>query len=247
MINNAEQAYIKALRNTGGKLMSFKTSIRLFFEAVGGSVEIDRTTLPVLAQKPFPVFLWCNYDSSRKIGLNEFNYPYYNGRNSFSVSPLDTWLYLESFVFPKFNDPNLPPNSNAFALTCRPGDYVSKYVFNDLLTATEYYGYVIISSDAISYSALLDESNFEPVITREVLYISDNSNQYLEPLKLIKTNPFGIYTADNFAPLQNKNPDVIAQDFINMNLRMKLDRYNGIYTQNLFNTYTMIFEYKFLY
>jgi hypothetical protein len=245
--NKMQTAYTQAMNKSGSKVQSFKTSIRLFFETNGGSVEIDKTTLPVLAQQSFPVFLWACFDESRKQGLKLLNCTPYNDRDAFSISILDKWFYLDAFFWPRYNNPYLPPNSNAFSLVCQPGDYVSKFAFNDSISGTTFYGYIIISCDSVAYQSLLSETNFKHIITREILYISDNVMQYQQPLEIVKFDSIGQCKNDQFYPLSHRAIDDVQNDFINMKLALKIDRYTGIYTNFLFNTNTMIFEYKFLY
>ncbi|MFA7302013.1 MAG: hypothetical protein WC069_06905 [Candidatus Shapirobacteria bacterium] len=249
-MNNSETAYKAAMRTVGGKLATFKTEVRvLYFDYTTGTNR-DKANMLALETDlctPLPVFLWCDYDKpGRNIGYKI--YPVSPWQGSTTV-PNPEWKILDSFIFGEYS-----PQVDQLALATfvnlqlpKYGDLVQRYYAFSDLAGNAVVAWVIISAVTASYSSLLQESNYEPITTRSVLYITDNPSQYFEPLNIVKTNQIGVFKYDQFYPLQNKTPDTKQNDFIEMNLRLKLDRYNGIYTQIQFGTNIMIFEYKFLY
>jgi len=241
-----QTAYRDAMRIGGTRIMSIKTSVRVLYTEYSTGTIIDKSILPVdIAPKAnFPVYLFLNYDRhGRSIGNKVYPFPIFDLQ-----SPVNgDWGVLDSFTWPEFNTTPLPLGFIVDSSNFKFGDLIIRYYANSPLAGASYVAWVFISSDSIGYTSLLAESDYKPITTRQVLYLSDNINQFMHPLNIVKCNSIGQFTINQFFPLANKTIDTIQNDFIDMKLAIKLDRYTGIYTLLLFATNTMIFEYKFLY
>lgn len=249
-VNTALQ---KAMYHAKTQLYSIKTTASVRFAQLNPGPtwdEIQKAAVPANIRFDFPVFFFGGFDKpTYEVGFKQFPvnidglYPFF-GYGTGSTIP---WTLREIFYYGQQLESNAAeialPDVTAPAKFFKLGDLIFEFLAYS--APNNYKAFVIISCDKMSYSSLLNESDFNSFTTRNILYFSDNIRNYNTPIDIVKFTPQGLYKVDQYNPLASKPIDTVQQDFIKMELSLNMSRYIGLYTKILFNTNKITFEYNF--
>jgi hypothetical protein len=177
----------------------------------------------------FPFFLFSRFDmqSGYKQG-NSILAPT-NGMKFFQqYNPYNGFDYYRAIAFPV---------TNLFL----PGDFI--LVFVDNPQTPTYYSFIIIRAVAQGYASLL-ESIENDVDVIEILYHSDNVNQYNEPLYMFNSNKIGLFKTNTIFPLASKTISTVLTDFIRVPLQFSINHLLGLYS--IIDHNTNILDFNFI-
>jgi hypothetical protein len=259
MRQNINTAMREAMSKAKTQLFSVKCTALVRFTSYKAGIwsEELKAGLPAVMQNfDFPLFFMGAFDApSYEVGLKLYQM---NLKNSiypflpYQVLVDPKWIFNGAYFHGTgqgFFAGSPPAYVAAYPSTAfqflKLGDLVLQYDSSDV--SGYYQAFVIITCDKMSYQSFLQESSFKHVTTRNILYFSDNLQNYNEPINIMKFSPVGLYKIDQYNALASKPIDTVQQDFIKMDLQLPLDRYMGLYTRMKFNTNLLALEFNFNY
>jgi hypothetical protein len=252
-------ALIEAMRTAGTKLGTFKTTAYVSYALWDGVTSawyaIDKATIPAALRHEFPVFFFGNFDfpvfrSGFEI-LPESLKGIYPFTDSGLAGPtLGVWRFMGVHVFGNIPE-NVLLNYIIPDITVTPliepklGDMIFIYGIADAVNI--YRAFVILTSER-NYNSLVKESSYKPITTRNIVYYSDNVDQFNNTIHLTTYDQTGNYKDTSYNPLTDKPAYTTGiLNVLTLNLQLQINRYLGLYTRIKFATPLITFEYNFRY
>lgn len=221
------------LSKPGDTMDSFSIKVSKFFTDVDGQI-IDKNSVPIGLQTKYPVFLFNTFD--------------HNG--AYKISLTDTPVQGDAFFYRFYvesegYDPLQFSGFNTIESQITTGDLV--FVFTDDLANPNFFIYLIHSITNRSVASIIKTLPCSGLEMGMLKLFYDNTLNFNELLRFVKTNQLGIYKSDSIAPLAYKTPDYQQVNVIDISLKnFRLTPYLGINTYIQHTSDILEFDFEFL-
>jgi hypothetical protein len=216
---------------------SIPVKITRYFTDVNGTI-VDKTLVPASLQVKYPIYLLGQFDR--------------NGGYKKSITatpPMPGTFYYMSFT-QGVNSPFLSfTGLNTIKGFIRTGDIVE--VFTDDLENPTYFVWFVISSEPVSISSIISntestqaDNRIGVLYVQNYQYVSDNAAQYFEPIIYSRFDNIGNYRTDSVQPYIYKTPYVEQTGILTIDNDFKLDQYIGLNMYFLFATNSITLTFK---
>lgn len=200
---------------------ALNVTIRRFYTNDAGTI-IDKTAVPAILQQKFPVYLFGAFDKNGG----------YRIANQIAPAQIGGFLYARTinsqYDFTQFSGLN---NVRDYF---QQGDFVLLYA--DDLNSPTYFVWILISCDFQSYGAVLENTYAKTLDVKEVLYSSDNLDNFNETMYYVVNNSIGIYKQYTIQPLGGKTPTQGLNDFLKLPYNFQFNQYSSLLTYISFAT-----------
>jgi len=214
---------------SGKKRDDFDITVTRYYTDMSGVI-IDKSLVPTTLKQKIPFYLFHRLDHNSGYKIGNAICPPMPG--IFYVYTFTPGIGLDYFSFQFGNNVK-----SKFTL----GDVV--HVYTDDLNAPNYLIWIILHSRFQPYSGLIETSQGK-IQTTSILYFTDNTLNYGEAIHMIQSNFIGIYKDNQYQPLSFKTPQMFQQDFIELQLQIKITDYLGLASYIQFTTDQLQFVFK---
>lgn len=210
---------------------AFSITVQRYFCDTLGNI-LPLINVPLKLQVSYPFYLFGKFDFDGGFKVNQFVTP-----------PKQGTFYLYSYIKGSAFDYFQFSGHNTVAGFIPTGSLVM--VFADDPININYLIYVVVTCPFQAYGSVFQNAYNDFEVT-EILYQSDNTLNYNEPIQTIDITPIGVSRNEQFMPLSFKTPENFLNDFITMKLKFNPYPYHGLNSYIDVATNLLQFNFKIL-